>query len=393
MIDRRSVRTRPGTVPCIPMTQPTPDQPSPAPQRLVSLDALRGFDMLIILGIDDLAWRLREASPGPLTNVLSDQLSHVDWEGFRFLDLIFPLFIFLSGASATFSVSRGIELNGTSTTIRRLFQRFAVLYLLGLLYYGGLSEGFDHIRWVGVLQRIAAAGLVTGLLLCVARPAMRRMIASGILLADWALMCFVPVPGGIAGDFAQGPTHNWANWVDFQWLPGLKWDKTHDPEGLLSTLPAIATCILGSVCGEWLKRRDVNSTTKVLGLIAAGVALSAAGWLWGMHFPVIKKLWTSSYVLVAGGYSCLLLAAFYWAIDLRGWTTWCRPLVWIGMNAITLYLLGHFLKYEHLSKAVLGGPVSQAVAPFGPSLVAAGVVAISLILAWFLHSRRIFLRA
>ncbi|MCX5690184.1 MAG: heparan-alpha-glucosaminide N-acetyltransferase domain-containing protein, partial [Planctomycetota bacterium] len=284
-------------------------QPQTISQRLVSLDALRGFDMLIILGIDDLSWRIREAAPGPITNFVSDQLSHAEWVGFRFLDLIFPLFVFLSGASAAFSVTRGIESLGKAGTVRRLFTRFAVLYLLGLLYYGGLSEGLDQIRWVGVLQRIAAASLATGLLLCFARSSIRLMIAAGILAAYWALLCFVPIPGGTAGDFGQGPTHNWTNWIDFHYLLGLKWDKTHDPEGLLSTLPAIATCILGSSCGEWLKRRDVTPSAKVLGLLAAGVALTAAGWLWGMQFPVIKKLWTSSYVLVAGGYSCLLLAA------------------------------------------------------------------------------------
>ncbi len=333
------------------------------------------------------------ARPAAWSKWFADRLSHVDWAGFHFLDLIFPLFVFLSGASVAFSVDRSVEQHGKGATARILFIRFLVLCFLGVIYYGGYSHGFDTIRWVGVLQRIAFCGLITGLLYCYAGRTTRIATCATILLAYWALMSFVPVPGGVAGDFAEGPTHNWANWVDFHYLPGLKWDKTHDPEGLLSNLPAVATCLLGCLAGERLKRPDMTPASKALALIVVGVVLAGIGWAWGLHFPVIKKLWTSSYVLVAGGYNCVLLGAFYWVIDVKGWTLWSRPFVWIGMNAITLYMLRHFLEHEKAVETLLGGPMGDLVEPYGKALLALGVCGLNILLAWFLYSRKIFLRA
>src|SRR5262249_35156780 len=146
------------------------------------------------------------------------------------------------------------------------------------------------------------------------------------------LMTFVPVPGFGAGDFAEG--RNLANWLDAHYLPGFKWDGDHDPEGLLSTLPAIATALLGIFTGEWLKRGPALVWKKAGGLILAGAALTALGWAWNAQFPVIKKLWTSSYVLVAGGYSLLLLAFFYTLADGLRWRRMFTPFIWIGMNPI-----------------------------------------------------------
>ncbi len=368
--------------------------PEPALQkRLVSLDALRGFDMFWILGMEEVAGAIGHASDHPIPQFFATQLSHVEWQGFRFLDLVFPLFVFVSGVSLVFSLSKSLESSGRAATIRKLVLRFLVLYTLGLIFYGGIAKGLDDVRFVGVLQRIAIAGLFAGLIFCFTGTRGRIISCASLLLGYWALMCFVPVPGGVAGDFAEGPQHNWANWIDLHYLPGRKWDKTHDPEGMLSMIPAIATCLLGVLAGGYLRNAKADPTRKAATLILAGIVVAAAGWAWGMHFPVIKKLWTSSYVLVAGGYSLVLLGAFYWVIDVRGWRAWATPFVWIGMNAITLYMLRDLLKSEDLSKALVGGPVAASLGVWGEALLACVFTAINLTLAWFLFSRKIFLKA
>lgn len=203
-------------------------------------------------------------------------------------------------------------------------------------------------------------------------------------------MTFVPVPGFGAGDFAE--THNFANWIDANWLPGRKWDGDHDPEGLLSTLPAIATAFLGIFTGEWLKYGPPGVWKKAGGLALAGAACAALGWAWHSQFPVIKKLWTSSYVLVAGGYSLLLLAFFFALVEGLRWRRAFIPFIWIGMNPITLYLAHHVVNFEKVSTELFGGPFAEAFGAWQNVVAASGVVLLSLLLAWFLYSRKIFLR-
>lgn len=362
------------------------------PGRLLSLDALRGFDMFIILGVEELAGALVKAHPAGWTRFFGEQLDHAAWEGFRFLDLIFPLFVFVSGVSLVYSADKSLERRGTAGTIWKFVTRGVLLVLLGVLYYQGLAKGWGEVRWVGVLQRIAVCGTVAGVLYCVLGWRARVGVFIGLLVGYWAVMSRIPGSGGVVGDFAEGPEHNLANWIDFKYLPGKKWDKTHDPEGLLSTVPAVATCLLGVFCGEYLKLGAASGAKKAGTLIALGVVLAGLGWLWGVQFPVIKKLWTSSYVLVAGGYSMMLLGAFYHVIDVKQVRWWAMPWVWIGMNAITLYMCRHFLKMEELAEALVGGPVAEGVAPYGAVLAAGVVLLLNFGLAWVLYSRRVFLR-
>jgi predicted acyltransferase len=361
-------------------------------QRLTSLDALRGFDMFWILGMEEFAEALGHASQAPWAQFISRQLTHVSWAGFHFLDLIFPLFVFIAGVSLVFSLSKSLAERGLSLTVRKLVVRAFVLYLLGLIYYGGIAGGLPGVRWVGVLQRIAVCVLVAGLLFCFATTRVRIATTVGILVLYWVMMCFVPIPGGRAGGTAEGPHNNLANWVDYQFLKGLRWDKTHDPEGLLSTLPAIATCLLGVLAGESLRREDVSPWIKVGGLLAAGAILLVSGWGWHIQFPVIKKLWTSSYVLVAGGYSCLLMGLAYGVIDVLGWKRWAAPWVWIGMNPIALYVAFKFVDYQGLAAAMVGGPIAEALAPFQSVWLSAWVVVLNIFVAWFLYSRKILIR-
>jgi len=204
-------------------------------------------------------------------------------------------------------------------------------------------------------------------------------------------MSFVPVPGGTAGNFAEG--QNLANWVDKQYLPLRKWDGDHDPEGLLSTLPAIANCLLGVFAGLWLRDAKVGEWKKVGYLAAAGVAFATIGWLWSFQFPVIKKLWTSSFVLVACGYASVLLATFYFIIDVVGIRGWAQPFVWIGMNPITIYMIHNLVDIEKIAKRFAGGEINQRYFGHYGELVLA-LVGLALIfgISRFLYRRKIFLR-
>ncbi|MDB6066956.1 MAG: hypothetical protein JWR26_3164 [Pedosphaera sp.] len=390
-----------------------------AAPRLLSLDALRGFDMFWIVGGEGLVHGLYQAFPVWPLSLLNGQMDHKAWAGVAFYDLIFPLFVFMVGVSMVFSLTRMIERSGRAVALRRVVFRSLILYAFGLIQYGGLAHGVDHIRWMGVLQRIGLCYLFVGVLFCTFR--LKGLIAiCGLLLAGyWALLTFVPVR-----DFNLETTHlkslalkfddaetvrlfqtttnmvrgrfddglNVTQHIDFQYLPGHKWDGAYDPEGILSTIPALATCLLGVFAGFLLKNGGVPDQRKVVYLMAGGVACVALGFLWGMQFPVIKKIWTSSYVLVAGGYACLFLAAFYQMVDIWHWRRWCTPFVWIGMNSITIYLAFHLVSFENYAERVVDGPVQEALGRWGYLLLAMVVVAMMFALVRFLYRRKIFLR-
>ncbi|HNQ88338.1 MAG TPA: DUF5009 domain-containing protein [Verrucomicrobiota bacterium] len=365
-------------------------RPEEASGRLLSLDALRGFDMFWIVGADAVvrAWA-KTTSWGP-AQVAARQVDHADWAGFRFYDLIFPLFVFVVGVSLVFSLSRWVERGGGGGAVRRVVQRFLLLYLLGIVYYGGVSESWERIRLLGVLQRIGLAYLAAGLLFLFCGWRVRLAVTAGLLIGYWALMTFVPVPGVGAGDIAEG--RNLANWIDQQYLPWRKWDGTHDPEGLLSTLPAIATCLLGVFAGNWLRDGRFSGSGKAVSLVLAGVVMVALGWLWSLQFPVIKKIWTSSFVLVAGGYSAVLLGVFYWVIDVAGVRRWAMPLVWIGMNPIAIYVIHSWVNLPGLARRLVGGPVQQAMGVYGNLLGAVVALGLCFWICGFLYRRRVFLR-
>ena len=312
---------------------PDAPAPSPAPARLVSLDALRGFDMFWILGSGGLFKALRAFGPVQPAAALTDQLEHVHWEGFHFEDLIFPLFVFIAGVSLVFALPRVVEREGRARAARRVAVRALMLFALGLLYYGGLASGLDGVRWGGVLQRIALAYLGAGLLFLWLKPRGLALACGAILAGYAALLLWVPVPevsvaavvdgkkvfvvsadhfASGAGRFTEG--QNVSDYADRLYLPGRRISGDHDPEGLLSNLPAVASCLLGVGAG-FLLRRDSPGARKALLLAAAGAVLVLAGWAWSPWMPVIKRIWTPSYVLIAGGWSALLLAGFYWIID------------------------------------------------------------------------------
>ena len=378
------------------------DTKAKATERLVSLDALRGFDMLWILGGDSIGHALAhmEGADSGVRHTVTTQLDHVAWEGFRFYDLIFPLFVFIVGVSLVYSLTKIVERDGKGAALVRVIRRGLLLWFVGVLFYGGWSKGFynaeanEGIRLMGVLQRIGLCYLFAGLLFLYLKPRGLFIALVSLLAGYWAMLTFIAAPGMDAVSFEEGK--NLANWVDAQYLPFFKWDGDHDPEGLLSTLPAIGTCLLGVFAGLLLRAGTLSNSRKAVWLAGAGVGLLLLGHLWGLQFPIIKKLWTSSYVLVAGGWSALLLSAFYWTIDIKGLKRWAVPFIWIGLNPITIYLLGNVISFDEVASRLIGGPVqvwADGIADgLGTVLISIGGMLLAVLVCRFLYRRKLFLR-
>jgi predicted acyltransferase len=375
--------------------------PLPAPHRVASVDALRGFTMFWIIGADGAAKALAKMLSGKGTilstagNILGEQFEHAEWEGLRFYDLILPLFVFVTGVAIVFSLPRLVEQESKFAAHWRVLRRALLLFALGLMYYGGMSESWPDVRLLGVLNRIALCYLFASLLFLNLR--LPGLIAAfvAILAGYWALMTFVPVPGIGVGSYAKDA--NLANWLDAQYLPGRKWNGAWDPEGLLSTLPAIGTCLLGVFAGLLLREPSLHPHQKTLWLVVAGAVMIALGALWGLQFPIVKNIWTSSYVLVCGGMSALLLGVFHQVIDAWGRRSWATIFIWIGASAITLYLINGIVGFQPLATQLVGGNVGSFVdshlTPGAGSLLAHAVgLLLAVALAGFLYRRKIFLR-
>jgi predicted acyltransferase len=374
----------------------------PGSDRLLSIDALRGFDMFWIIGGREVlktwvAWLV----PALYWDV-TFEFRHVPWDGFVFYDLIFPLFLFVVGAVLPFSLAKLRAQGGSATAVHwRIFRRAALLIALGLVYNNILQLDFANFRISGVLQRIGICYLAAALLVVHTGIRAQAAILVAILAGYWAVLAFVPVPGGTAGDFSMDGSL--PGWVDRHWLPGKLLYYGHgDNEGILSTIPAIGTTLLGVLAGHWL-RSSLAPGLKVVGLAVGGLACLVAGFAWslGMHsiftlpagpwLPIIKNIWTSSYVLVAGGWSLLLLALFYGIIDVLGWRRWAFFFVVIGANAITIYVALRFIDFPYTTRFFLGG-LARVLGGFGPVLLAMGVVALEWLLLLYLYKKRIFLR-
>lgn len=394
-------------------------------ERLLSVDALRGFDMFWIVGAGTIVKALEKMDENPVTTFLSTQLSHVEWEGFRFYDLIFPLFLFIVGISIVFSLDKALASGGRGAVLRRVFRRSLLLYLLGVLYYGGLSEPWPNIQLGGVLHRIAACYFLAALLYTWVRSTRGLLAVSAALLVGyWALVTFVPVPdlkldretveaaateigsdspfaiaasveGRVRGSYEEG--RNLTNHIDFLLLPGKKAQRYYINEGLLSTLPAIVLSLFGILAGRLLKDAQTSPSRKLRILAIAGASSIALGLLWSLQFPLIKRIWTSSFILVAAGLSAWMLALFYYVVDVRRWQRWCRPFVWIGCNALVVYMSARVIRYHDVANWFTGGDVAaflddHIAKGFGAVATAAVALGLVILFARFLYRRRIFIR-
>jgi predicted acyltransferase len=381
-------------------------EPSPtavAPDRVRSIDALRGFDMFWIMGGETVVHALAHRVGGQTADVVKDQLEHVEWDGFHFEDLIFPLFLFLVGTVLPFSLAAARRRGATTAQLyARVLRRTALLFLLGLicnrllqldwLYDGShVRVAWNQIRIAGVLQRIAVCyGLAALIHMHLGWRGVAAVVVA-ILVGYWALLMTVPAPGFAAGDLSKAG--NLAGYLDRQYLPG-KIVKAYygdgDNEGLLSTLPAVATALIGVLAGLWL-RSEATPGRKTLGLAAAGAATLALGMAWAPFFPIIKNLWTSSFVLVAGGWSLLLLALFYGVIDGLGWKAWSFFFVVIGANAIAIFIVPRFIDFPKIAGFFFGGPY-RVSGDYTPLVKASGDLAVKWLFLYVLYRNRWVLR-
>lgn len=377
-----------------------PGNAGPA-NRLDSLDALRGFDMFWIMGAEDIFHSMAKATGSPGWTALSDQFMHPDWNGFHFYDLIFPLFLFIAGVATPYSLERAMEKGATRRKLLwRVVRRALLLVILGIIYNNeGLQlHPLSQIRYASVLGRIGIAYLFAAIIYLYARPGLRMLVMScwfgGLLIGYWLLLLFNAAPGFHRGDLSmQG---NFVSYVDTLFLPGKLYREIHDPEGLLSTIPAIATGLAGILAGSFLKHSLLSPARKALRLTLAGSACLFLAQVWNTVFPINKNLWTSSFVLMAGGLSLLLLALFYWLIDVRGYKKWSFFFRVIGMNSLLIYMAGTFIDWDYTNTACfqwLGQWVGRwAGAPFNAVTMAVSLVGLEWMLLYFLYKNKIFIR-
>jgi len=312
-------------------------------QRLLSLDFFRGLTVAAMILVNN---------PGSWGHIYAP-LEHATWNGCTPTDLVFPFFLWIVGVSIAFAMSSSKAEPAThQKTILKAIKRGLILYFLGfflaifgkilnaIINHSELLEAFKTVRILGVLQRIGIVFIISSIvfLKCSTKTLFKLFIS--ILVVYWALMTFVPVPG--TGYANLEPETNLAAWIDRLILTeSHTWasSKTWDPEGVLSTLPAVGTCIFGILTGIWMKRKDVDNATKVAWLFSAGIFSIILGLVWDLQFPINKALWTSSYVLYAGGLAATALALCYWIIDVQGYKKYTTPFVVYGVNAITVFFL------------------------------------------------------
>jgi len=365
-------------------------QTTPVRERIASIDALRGFDMFWISGGEELIHSLFQALPIPLLAVLDRQFHHVAWEGFRFYDLIFPTFVFIVGLVLPFSLTRRLEAGGNRRELYlHALRRLALLFLLGLVYNGLLDFNFHELRILGVLQRISIAYFFATLLVMNFRVRGQAIATACILLGYWLIMAWVPVPG--FGHGVYTPEGNLAAYLDRHVLPGrLCCYDFGDNEGIISNLPAIASCMLGVLAGHWLRSR-YSPKKKLLGLAAAGVTSLGLALLWSLWFPIIKNIWSSSFVLFAGGWSILLLAFFYLVIDIWKVRRWAFFFTVIGANPITIYLINRFFDFRSISDIFIHGFVDY-LGGWKPFATTVGGITVAWLFLYYLYRNKIFLK-
>ena len=394
------------------------------PKRMLSVDALRGFDMFWIIGGEEVAKALEALGGGWLLTAISEQLKHVEWAGFRFYDGIFPLFLFLVGVSITLSMDRMLASAGRGGALARIARRSVLLFAVGVFYYGGFSRAWPDVQVSGVLPRIALCYFIAATLY-VFLPRKGLVAAAVLFLAGyWALLSFAPFPDvslahgtigkkgsqadaktppallagvvpAVAGVFEEG--RNFAHYVDYRWLPGKKRNLYYSNEGLLSTMSAVVTTLFGIMAGWLLTSTRWTEKQKAAWLLGAGAAALCMGFLWGLQMPVIKRIWTPSFCLVSGGFSAVMLGAFYLVVDVWRWQKWCTPFLWIGANALAVYLAVNLLDFNAIAARLAGGDVqafldSRIGQGVGGVLIAGIGLLLPVMFVRFLHRQKIFIR-
>ena len=360
---------------------------SPTTDRLVSLDAFRGATIALMILVN---------TPGDGETAYWP-LKHAAWHGWTPTDVVFPSFLWISGLALTLAFERRLAAGATR---RQLFlqtlKRALVLYAIGVFLYGFPGFDLSTLRWMGVLQRIAICTLVGAAIWLTAGVRGRAGWIVGLLAGYWALMAFVPVPGYGAGRLdLEG---NLAHYVDRLVLGAHNYRETRtwDPEGIVSTLPAVATFLFGTLAGSWMRSAGTLGR-RLTWLAVAGVALLAVGLVCHQWLPINKKLWTSSFAFFMAGLDCVLYAMISWVVDVRGWRAPVRPLVILGMNSIAVYVVSELLDVVLWTTDVRESIYQTVFAPLASPpnaslLYATAYTLLMLAFAWALYSRRWFIR-
>ena len=370
-------------------------------KRLESLDALRGFDLFFLVALGPLAHSLARAADVGWLNDCMWAFNHVQWEGFSPWDLIMPLFLFMSGTSMPFALSRFKGVSDKKTLFRRLGKRILVLWIFGMMCQGNLL-GFDPDRiylYSNTLQSIAAGYLITAVLFLYTSRRTQIGVAVALLLVYWAAMQFITVGSYGGGNYT--PEGNLAEWIDRTVLGRFR-DGAKVVDGevvfapwyhytwILSTLNFGVTVLTGLFAG-YIAKDKTSDIHKLKLYFGAGAAMVAAGWLWGLQMPVIKTIWTSSMVLVSSGYCFLLMGLFYYLIDYKGYK---KNITWLkvyGMNSIVAYMLANVINFSCLGQSLFYG-MEQYLGNYYSFLISLSNVLVIYVILWLLYKRNIFLK-
>lgn len=372
-------------------------------QRLESLDALRGLDLFFLVGLEGVLHPLSRAVEAPWFKSFMWNFTHVEWEGFSPWDLVMPLFLFMAGVSIPFALGRSKGAADNTPVYRRIGRRFVLLWLFGMMCQGNLL-GLDpsHLYlYSNTLQTIAVGYVIAALLFLHTSWKTQSGIALALLLAYWAALEGISVDGFGGGDYT--PDGNLAEWVDRTVLGRFRDGATVDASGavvfapwyrytwLLSSGNFGVTVLSGCLAGQLLRHPSVPPVRKAVLLLLIGAALVAAGWLWHLELPVIKKLWTSSMVLVSSGYCFLLMGLSYYWIDCRRHRKGLGWLKVYGMNSITAYMLASCVSFSSVSRSLLYG-FEQYTGSFYPVLIAAANSLLLFGLLYVLYRNKLFLK-
>lgn len=365
--------------------------------RLTSLDVFRGLTIAAMVLVNNAgAW-----------NAVYPPLLHAAWDGWTPTDLVFPFFVFIVGVAIPLAFEKRKAAGGSQRDLYlKIFRRTMLIFLLGLTLnaFPFTTNNLTQLRIPGVLQRIALCYFFAALIFMKARMKTQALIAAALLIGYWLVMKTIAAPGYAAGDLTM--EGSLASWIDRTLLAGHTYKPMYDPEGLLSTIPAIATALFGVLAGQWLMERR-EALDKIAGLFAVGALCVIAGFVWDWAFPINKALWTSSYVMFTGGLALQLLALCYWAIDVKGYRRWAKPFVVFGVNALALYVLSSLMAkaLSVINAPKLDGSTGDLktfiyermlatwLSPINASLAfALGYVLLWWLLMWVLYRRKIFIK-
>ncbi len=356
-------------------------------KRLYSLDALRGFDMFWITG-GSVVIRLLAEVPG--LGFFEGQHQHAVWAGFQFWDLIFPLFMFVSGVAIPFAIKYKLEKGvPRSQLLLKAFKRMLILVFLGILYNGGFKDGFADARYASVLGEIGIAYFFAAVIVIYFKSFRARIIwVAGILIGFSMIQLLIPVPGYGAGILTPEGCIN--TYINNLLLPGRFW-RIYEPAGILCCISGTGITLMGTIAGNILRRHDTSDWQKISYMAITGVGLIILALIIHPYYPIVKNIWTSTYNLYAGGFSFLLMAFFYMVIDHWGYRKWAFYFRVIGMNSIFIYVFVNIVNVNQISQLFGGWMFSE----IGDSAwIGLGILELALVwlLLYFMYLKKIFIR-